>query len=299
MIFGDAAALAEAARRSDVEPHWQVAPSGEAGVVGPEAPVVVDVGGVAPELLFAGRATAEGGSASYRFITEALDAIRQGHADALVTAPISKEALGLAGLRFAGHTDFLAETLEAPHAVMMLAGGPLRVALVTHHMALADVPAALTCDGIVDVARVTHDALRRYWGIAEPRLAVCGLNPHASDGGRFGHEEAQIVGPAIDALHHAGIAAHGPVAPDTCFLRATRGEFDGVVALYHDQGLIPLKLLAFDEAVNVTLGLPIVRTSPDHGTAYDIAGQGVASPVSMIAAIRLAVRMCHAERAGG
>ncbi len=174
---------------------------------------------------------------------------------------------------------------------MMLAGGPLRVALVTTHIALADVPDALSTDGIVATARVTDAALRRWFGIAEPRLAVCGLNPHASDGSRFGTEELRLIEPAVVELRHHGVRARGPLPPDTCFLRAARGAFDAVVAMYHDQGLIPLKLLAFDDAVNITLGLPIVRTSADHGTAYDIAGRGVASPASMIAAIVLAARM--------
>jgi len=275
LIFGDARLLAEAARRLGMAADWPV----------------VDLRGATEELLFAGRASREGGEACLRYLHAAAEAVRNGEADALVTAPINKEAIGLAGCPFGGHTDLLADLCCAPHHVMMLAGGPLRVALVTHHVPLAAVSARLTTDDIVTTARIAHESLCRYFDLPAPRLAVCGLNPHASDGGRFGHEEADVIEPAIAALRQEGIQAQGPVPPDTCFLRAVRGEFDAVVAMYHDQGLIPLKLLAFDEAVNVTLGLPIIRTSPDHGTAYDIAGKGVASPASMIAAILLAARM--------
>jgi 4-hydroxythreonine-4-phosphate dehydrogenase len=180
---------------------------------------------------------------------------------------------------------------------MMLVGGPLRVALVTHHVRLSDVSDALSTEAIVATAREVDHSLRRFFGVVAPRLAVCGLNPHASDGSRFGDEELRVIEPAVVQLRHSGVAARGPIPPDTCFHRAAnRGEFDAVVAMYHDQGLIPLKLLAFDDAVNVTLGLPIIRTSVDHGTAYDIAGRGVASANSMVAAIRLAAEMCQAAR---
>ena len=290
VVFGHDAALREAAARLHLAGEWATV-ADLADVPRGGAPVVLDLGGAPLDQLFAARPTPEGGAACLRYIGAAADAARDGLADAVATAPIHKQAIALAGCRFSGHTDLLADRLGARHVVMMLAGGPLRVALVTTHIALADVPDALSTDGIVATARVTDAALRRWFGIAEPRLAVCGLNPHASDGSRFGTEELRLIEPAVVELRHHGVRARGPLPPDTCFLRAARGAFDAVVAMYHDQGLIPLKLLAFDDAVNITLGLPIVRTSADHGTAYDIAGRGVASPASMIAAIVLAARM--------
>ena len=296
IVFGDGAALRETAVRLGLAAEWTTV-SPDALDRGVEGVQVCDLGGVASGLLFAGRATREGGAASLRYIEAAAEAVRCGVAAALVTAPINKEAIGLAGSRFAGHTDLLAGLCGVERVVMMLAGGPLRVALVTHHIALADVPGALSAGAIAATARITHASLRRDFGIGAPRVAVCGLNPHASDGGRFGNEERLVVEPAVSALQGEGIDARGPLPPDTCFVRAARGEFDVCIALYHDQGLIPLKLLAFDDAVNVTLGLPIVRTSVDHGTAYDIAGRGVASARSMVAAILLAVRISEQRRA--
>lgn len=297
VVFGDAAALAEAARMLGLGADWDVLSSAAEMRRESARAAVVSLAGVSEGLLFAGEATREGGEACLCYIRAAAQATREGAAAALVTAPISKEAIGLAGCPFAGHTDLLADLCGAENHVMMLAGGPLRVALVTHHIRLSDVPRALTSDAIVTTARITGDALRRYFGVSAPRLAICGLNPHASDGGRFGDEEQRLIAPAVAALRREGTDARGPVPPDTCFRRASRGEFDAVVAMYHDQGLIPLKLIAFEEAVNITLGLPIIRTSPSHGTAYDIAGQGAASPTSMIAAIVLAARMCRVSPA--
>jgi 4-hydroxythreonine-4-phosphate dehydrogenase len=292
VVFGDTAALESAARQLDVTVDWKVVDDPKALTGTGEGARVVDLGGVPEGLLFGGRATEAGGQASLRYIHEATSAVQAGHAQALVTAPANKQALGLAGCTAAGHTDLLAERFGVEHPVMMLVGGPLRVALVTHHVALRDVDRQITCEGIVRTARTTAKELARHFHIAGPRLAVCGLNPHAGDAGRFGDEEGRVIGPALSVLRDEGIEAVGPLPPDTCFLRASRGEFDAVIAMYHDQGLIPLKLLAFEEGVNVTLGLPIIRTSPDHGTAYDIAGEGVAAPRSMVAAILLAARMC-------
>jgi 4-hydroxythreonine-4-phosphate dehydrogenase len=293
-VFGDDAALRQVARRLGTPAAWDT-------VAGPgdlrrdaAAPQVCDLGGCPPELLFAARPRPEGGAAALRYIEAAADAARDGLVAAMATAPINKQAIAMAGSRFSGHTSLLAHRFGVPQPVMMLVGGPLRVALVTVHIALRDVPGAISPEGIVATALATHDALRRYFAIPEPRLAICGLNPHASDASRFGDEELRLVEPAVVALRTRGMKATGPVPPDTCFVRAARGEFDAVVALYHDQGLIPLKLLAFDDAVNLTLGLPIIRTSVDHGTAYDIAGRGTACPRSMVAAIRLAAQMSQA-----
>ena len=171
---------------------------------------------------------------------------------------------------------------------MMLLGGGLRVALVTHHIAIADVPKALSTEGILTALRTLHADMRRYFGLASPRIAVAGLNPHASDGGRFGHEEERIIAPAVEQARREGIACDGPHPPDSLFTPALRAHRDAFLAMYHDQGLIPLKMLAFGRAVNVTLGLPVVRTSVDHGTAYDIAGKGVASTESLVEAVKLA-----------
>jgi 4-hydroxythreonine-4-phosphate dehydrogenase len=209
---------------------------------------------------------------------------------------MSKEAIRLAGYPWPGHTELLAEKFSASQVAMMFAGGPFRVVLVTIHVALAEAIRAITADGIVRTCRLGHEAVRRYFGVAVPRLGVCGLNPHASESGRFGSEEREIIGPAIEQAKAEGICAFGPLPPDTAFYQAARGKFDLVVAMYHDQGLIPIKTVAFEESVNVTLGLPIVRTSVDHGTAYDIAGRGEASPRSLMAAIRLAAEMVGHQR---
>ena len=296
VVFGHDAALREAAARLAMTAGWTVVDSLD-DIAAQDAPALLyDLGGAPIEQLFGSRPTAEGGAASLRYVEAAIEAAQQGLVDAIATAPIDKRAIALAGSPFAGHTDLLADACGGGDHVMMLAGGPLRVALVTHHIRLADVPDAVSTEGIVACGRITDAALRRDFGIAEPRLAVCGLNPHASDGSRFGDEELRVIEPAIVELRAMGIQTRGPIPPDTCFLLAARGEFDAVIAMYHDQGLIPLKLLAFDTAVNLTLGLPIIRTSADHGTAYDIAGQGLASPNSMIAAIRMAADIVRARR---
>ena len=246
--------------------------------------------------LLYGIPTKMGGDASIRYILAAIDAAKRGCIDGIVTAPISKEAVRLAGYRWPGHTELLTEKFGAKDVAMMFAGGPLRVILVTIHMSLAEAIRAVTADRIVKTCRLGSDAVRRYFGVEVPRLGVCGLNPHASEAGQFGFEEREIIGPAIEQAKAAGICAFGPLPPDTAFYQALRGRFDLIVAMYHDQGLIPVKTVAFDESVNITLGLPIVRTSVDHGTAYDIAGQGLANPTSMKAAVRMAVDMIHRGR---
>ena len=294
VVIAHHAALELAANQLGLAADWVTVP--DLSTLDPDAPVqVCDLGGAPLEQLFGCRPTPQGGTASLAYIQAAALAAQAGHVDAIATAPIHKQAIAMAGCRFTGHTDFLADLCATPHVVMMLAGGPLRVALVTTHIRLSDVPDAISTEGIVATARITADSLHRFFGLSTPRLAICGLNPHASDGSRFGDEELRIIEPAIVQLRHAGTHATGPIPPDTCFVRAATGEFDAVVAMYHDQGLIPLKLLAFDNAVNITLALPIIRTSVDHGTAYDIAGKGVASPNSMIAAVTLAATMSKAS----
>ena len=223
---------------------------------------------------------------------------QSGAVSAIVTAPIDKAALNAAGYPFPGHTEMLAALCGGVKVAMMMAaettlggGGALRVTLATTHIALRDVPSALDAALLVEQARITHDGLRTGWGITAPRLALCAVNPHASDGGLFGDEERTVVGPALAELRAAGIDTAGPIPADTVFRRAMNGEFDAVIAPYHDVGMAAFKTAAFGAGVNVTLGLPFVRTSPDHGTAMDIAGTGSADASSMLEAIGLAVRL--------
>jgi 4-hydroxythreonine-4-phosphate dehydrogenase len=232
----------------------------------------------------------EAGRAAYELIVRAAADAQRGIVDAVATAPVNKEAFRLAGLPWAGHTDLLGHLTGSAHVAMMFESDVLRVVLATVHVALADVPRLLTQESLEATIMLTARELPRF-GVPAPRLAVAGLNPHAGEHGLFGDEEARVLAPAIAACRARGVDVSGPFPADTVFLRATRGTFDVVVACYHDQGLIPVKLVAFGRAVNVTLGLPIVRTSVDHGTAFDIAGRGEADASSMIAAVRLAARL--------
>jgi 4-hydroxythreonine-4-phosphate dehydrogenase len=240
----------------------------------------------------AGVLSAEAGRAAYDTIVRAVEDAQQGRVDAIATAPVNKAAFRLAGLPWSGHTDLLAHLTGARDVAMMFYSEPLCVVLATVHIALADVPRALTRESLEATIALTARELPRF-GVAVPRIAVAGLNPHAGEHGLFGPEEETVIAPAIAAARGRGIDVSGPFPADTLFVRARRGEFDVVVACYHDQGLIPVKLVAFGQAVNVTLGLPIVRTSVDHGTAFDIAGKGIADPESMIAAVLLAARLAR------
>jgi 4-hydroxythreonine-4-phosphate dehydrogenase len=237
-----------------------------------------------------GQISAVGGQAAYDFLCRAIDLTLSGAANGIVTAPLHKEGLRAAGLPYPGHTEILAERCGVRSYAMLLYGDGLGVAHVTLHMALRDVFRHLTTDAVLDKARLLDSMLSRILG-RRPRLGVSALNPHASDGGLFGDEEETIIRPAVEAARAEGIDATGPWPADTLFVRARAGEFDGVVAMYHDQGHIALKLLSGWRAVNITAGLPLVRTSVAHGTAYDIAGKGVADPVSLIEAARLAARL--------
>jgi 4-hydroxythreonine-4-phosphate dehydrogenase len=238
----------------------------------------------------AGRLSAEAGRSAYDAIVTAVGDAQQGTIDAIATAPINKEAFALAGLPWKGHTDLLAHLTGTPRVAMMFYAEELRVVLATIHVPLADVPGLLTRDLVDFIIDLTAREMPRF-GYPRPRLALAGLNPHAGEHGVIGSEEETVLGPAVEAAKGRGIDITGPWPGDTVFGRAARGEFDGVIACYHDQGLIPVKLLAFGRAVNVTLGLPIVRTSVDHGTAFDIAGKGTADPSSLVEAIRLAARL--------
>ena len=237
-----------------------------------------------------GKVDARAGRAAYDALCMAIDDARRGSIAAIVTAPLNKEAMHAAGLDFPGHTEILALRTETKHVAMMLVNAQLRVILATIHIALSKVPAALTQALELQTIQLAHRACLGM-GIAAPRVAVAGLNPHAGENGKFGREEIDFILPAIDQARAEGIDASGPWPGDTVFMRARQGEFDIVVAQYHDQGLIPIKYLGVDEGVNVTVGLPFIRTSVDHGTAFDIAGKGIADPSSLRTAFNLAIAM--------
>jgi 4-hydroxythreonine-4-phosphate dehydrogenase len=237
------------------------------------------------------------GEAAFRYLDAAARAAAAGAHDGLVTAPINKYWMSRAGHDYDGHTGYLSE-LTGRGATMMLAGRRLRVVLATTHLALAAVPTTLTTDRIVGAGRTAHAHLRDYHGLAKPRIAVAALNPHAGENGLFGDEERRIIEPAVRALRRARVAAAGPFPADTLFTAAVSGKYDAVLCMYHDQALIPLKLLEFGRAVNVSMGLPFVRTSPDHGTAYDIAGSGKARYDSMSEAILVAAAMVRRSKRG-
>ena len=238
-----------------------------------------------------GAPSAASGDAVYRYICHAAQLCLSGKAAAMATAPISKEAMHRGGHDYPGHTELLAELCGTDNFVMMLAGDLLRVSLVTIHEALHDVPRLVTFEQVLKTIRITAEGVARLTGKASPRLAVLALNPHCGEAGKFGTQESEVIEPAVKAARLEGINAEGPLSADTLFHFAQQGNYDGVIAMYHDQGLIPLKMLHFDDAVNITLGLPIIRTSVDHGTAYNLAGTGKASEKSLLAAIRMAVGM--------
>jgi 4-hydroxythreonine-4-phosphate dehydrogenase len=271
-----------------------------------EANVLRSCGDVPPEAIVQtkaratrtpGKAEAANAAATIEAIALAVEMTLQGEAGALTTAPINKAMLMRAGFDFPGHTDYLAKLTGARRAVMMLASEQLRVIPLTVHIPIAEVPGAIAAPSIIETAEIVLDALKRDFAIFSPRLAIAGLNPHAGEEGVMGSEEIDIIAPAIAELKRRGHLVLGPLPSDTMFHAEARARYDAALCMYHDQALIPIKTLSFWEAVNVTLGLPIVRTSPDHGTGFDIAGKGIADPRSMIAAIKLAAKMADA-RAG-
>jgi 4-hydroxythreonine-4-phosphate dehydrogenase len=235
---------------------------------------------------YGGSDAVEAGRLAGHAIERAARLALEDEVDAIVTAPVEKRALHLAGFRYPGHTEWLAELAGGVDVAMMLVSDDLRVVLVTTHVALRDVPALVTAERVIRTGQTAVTALREWWGISEPRLALCALNPHAGEGGLFGDEESRVLQPAAEVL-----GAAGPLPADTVFLRAMRGEFDAVLAPYHDVGMTAIKVASFGRAVNVTLGLPFPRTSPDHGTAFDIAGKGMADCSSMRAALQLAIEL--------
>jgi len=293
VIFGDAAVLARCAREAGIAPPQRII----AQVDWPRAaatldePAVLDLHGFDQSGFTPGTVSAATGLAAYNYVEKSIAAALAGEVAAVSTAPMNKEALHAAGIEFPGHTEIFAERTHAKRACMAFFSDELTCSLVTVHIGYRDVPAQLSTRRIVDVIELTADAVRRIRG-REPRIAVCGLNPHAGEHGLFGRgEEEEIILPAIEAARGLGLDVTGPLPPDTAFIPSRRRGTDAFVCMYHDQALIPLKALAFDSAVNTTLGLPIVRTSVDHGTACDIAWQGKANPHSLFEAVKLAVKL--------
>lgn len=287
IIYGAAEVLETAADAAAIRPFWFRFAHGnplriDSGVI------VVDVDEYPAGLWVNARPTAEGGRASLRFVDQAIEAAKNGVIDAIVTGPIHKVSWKLAGCRFPGHTEKIADAFNTKRFTMAFVGGDIRLALASAHLGLFEVRNHFTIGSVFQPIDLLHEALPRWFGIERPRIAVAALNPHAGEEGQFGDEEQRIIGPAIQMARNIGIDAEGPFPADTLFTERRRSRYDGIVAMYHDQGLIPLKLLSFGTAVNVTLGLPIIRTSVDHGTAFDIAGTNAADPGSMKAAIRLA-----------
>ena len=248
-----------------------------------------------------GVAAPETGAASVAFIRSAVHLAQTGCIDGMVTGPINKEAINMAGCHFPGHTELLADLTNAHESGMMIIGGPLKIMFVTTHVAIKDLPSLLTKAKIEKGIRLAHMAMTTLFGVKKPRIGVAALNPHAGEQGLFGDEESRLIAPAARAAQAKGILASDPMPADTLFGKAARGDYDAIVALYHDQGLIPLKMVAFGSCVNLTVGLPIIRTSVDHGTAFDIVGKGIAEPGSLIEAVKLAARLaesrpCHPLR---
>lgn len=296
LVVGDVGVMQRAAAQISGCPAVVAVASPEAvgGIEGPAVPVLA-VSNL-PEDLPLGRVDARAGQAAYDAILTAIDLAQAGRVAGMVTAPIHKEALAAAGITFPGHTEILADRTGTTAFGMMLADDHLRVVLVSIHVPLIAAIALVTRDNVARAIRLA-DIGTRAFGIAKPRIAVAGLNPHAGEGGLFGREEIDIIAPAIADMQAQGFDVSGPFAPDTVFMRAKNGAFDVVVAQYHDQGLIPVKYLGIDGGVNVTVGLPIIRTSVDHGTAFDIAGQGIAEAGSLKTAYKVALDMAQRQRA--
>jgi 4-hydroxythreonine-4-phosphate dehydrogenase len=292
LVAGDLQVLLKTAARLQLELRLAAAQNGRQILsIGDNSLLLQPLSELDPERITVGNPDTGCGRAMVDYVEWAIAECLAGRAAALVTCPINKAAINAAGCNFPGHTELLGERCAAERVVMMLAGNRLRVTLVTIHTALSKVPELLGTREILETIRITDQSLRQQFGLSNPRIAVLSLNPHAGEQGLFGDEEERFIRPAIDQARQSGINANGPHSADTLFYFAARGDYDAVVCMYHDQGLIPLKLLHFDDAVNVTLGLPIVRTSVDHGTAYDLVGTGRASIASLRAAIRMADRM--------
>lgn len=297
LVIGDRRVLEQTLAALNLPLRIETTASVAAAPFAPGVVTLLDLENADPATFAVGEESAIAGGAAVDYVFRACDLAMAGEVDAIVTAPLNKAAMHMAGYTYAGHTELLTERTHAPRVSMLLIGPGLRVVHVSTHVALQEAIARVTPERVGEVIQLAYDACRAL-GIAQPRIAVAGLNPHASEGGLFGHEEAERIMPAILAARARGLDVSDPQPPDTVFLRATKGHYDIVVAQYHDQGHIPMKLLAFDSGVNVSYGLPVIRTSVDHGTAFDIAGKGIAGESSMLAAIDVAVQMANARSAG-
>ena len=277
----------------------RIEPEGVAGLdrkdVRTSRPLIVDI--EAREPIESGRPSAEGGRISARAIEIAVELVKMGVVDAIVTGPISKEALSLASYPYRGHTSMFSKLFDAPDCQMVMVAGSLRVLLLTRDMPLAEVPGRISGELIEKAVMVASEGLKRWWGIEKPRIAISALNPHAGDGGVLGREEIEIIEPAVDSLRSNGVMVEGPFPADTMFVEWEKKDFDLFIVMYHDQGMIPFKMVGFESGVNVTIGLPVIRTSVSHGTAYDIVGKGRARSGSLIEAFKLA-RKCAIPLSG-
>ncbi len=291
LVIGDAAAMREAAHIVGWSGEIRALDRVEEARFEHGCLDVLDLKNLDLRALVRGRVNPMAGKAAYEYIERATCLTLDGATAAIVTGPIHKEALNAAGYHYAGHTEILADLCGVEDVTMMLVAGQLRVSHVSTHCPLREACERVKTERILTVLKLTEGAVRQM-GVAEPRLAVAGLNPHAGEGGLFGREEIEQIAPAVERAKSLGMNVMGPLPPDSVFFRAIKGQFDAVVAMYHDQGHIPIKVLSFDEGVNVTLGLPIIRTSVDHGTVFGKAGKGTARPTSMIEAIKLAAKMC-------
>ena len=288
LVIGDARILEKAVTAAGADVRISVVSTPDEGAYAPGAIDVLDISDLDPKTVEWGRSTPTTGQAMIDYINRAVDLALEGRVDAIATGPVNKAAMKLAGSRFHGHTELLAARTAAKEFAMMMAGNRLKVVLVTIHMPLKDVSGALSRQAVEKTISLTSRSLKERFGISSPRIAVAGFNPHAGEEEMFGSEEVRAIQPAVSAAVDAGIDAVGPLPPDTLFYHAVKGAYDAVVCMYHDQGLIPFKMIHFEDGVNVTLGLPIIRTSVDHGTAYDIAGRGLADPGSLVAAAEMA-----------
>jgi 4-hydroxythreonine-4-phosphate dehydrogenase len=296
VVLGDYAAISWALQQEGSQRRIRVVEKPAEAEGSPDHIELVAVSHLEAGTIVPGRPTLEGGEAMMHAVVTAVDMARRGKVHAMVTCPISKALMQQAGYVYEGHTQLIADLTGTEDYVMMLAGKQLRVVLVTIHCGLEEVPALLNTEGVYRTIRITARALVEDFGKRSPVLGVAALNPHAGEEGLFGSEERTVILPGIERARREGFHVDGPLPADTLFWKAAGGKYDAVVAMYHDQGLIPLKLLHFSDAVNVTLGLPIVRTSVDHGTAYDIAGRGTADPSSLTAAIRMALDIINNRR---
>jgi 4-hydroxythreonine-4-phosphate dehydrogenase len=288
VVFGDLKVLQSAKITTQSTLDLEVVKRPDAGGLVYGRVDILNISDLDPGGTIWGKPTVETGKAMVKYITEAVDMAMAERIGAVVTCPINKKAMQQAGFDFQGHTELLARQTETSNYAMMLAGSRLRVVPVTIHTALKNVPDLLSEENILRKIKITARSLNERFGIKKPRIAVSALNPHAGESGMFGNEEKTVIRPAVETAREAGIDASGPFAPDTLFYHAEKGRFDAVVCMYHDQGLIPFKMIHFHDGVNTTLGLPIIRTSVDHGTAYDIAGSGAADPGSLTAAVKMA-----------